>query len=98
MRPSDAHSHLLVGEVLANTTAVLDAPVLESIIRSEWTVIMDGLYVDGRFVSGHSNNSEAYANAMGVAVPAGGTLATFDTGTTFGECFLLLSEMEQEGC
>ena len=72
-----------LAEVLANSTAILNAPRLKSIMPGEWTTVMDGMYVNGRFLSGHSNNSEAVANWTGATIPEGSTVATFDTGTSF---------------
>ncbi|KAH9934491.1 aspartic peptidase domain-containing protein [Epithele typhae] len=73
---------LTFGEVLADKTAVLDAPRMDSVVPSEWTVLMDGIFVDGKFLTGHSNNSEAFKN-LGVVVDDDQTIATFDTGTSF---------------
>ena len=72
-------------EVLANMTDILDAPQLNSLRLGEWTYWLDGIYVNGRFVGGHSNVTDQYKNA-GLTVPsANSTVATFDTGTSASE-------------
>ena len=66
-------------------TDILDAPQLNSLRLGEWTYWLDGIYVNGRFVGGHSNVTDQYKNA-GITVPSvNSTVATFDTGTSASE-------------
>ncbi|KAH9848559.1 aspartic peptidase domain-containing protein [Lenzites betulinus] len=73
---------LTVSEILPDMLDVLQAPKFVSPINSQWTTVMDGVYVNGVFVNGHSNFSDIY-QAHGIPVPDGDTIATFDTGTSY---------------
>ncbi|KAI0649596.1 aspartic peptidase domain-containing protein [Trametes meyenii] len=73
---------LTISEVLSNMTSVLDAPLFQSPVASQWTTVMDGLYVNGEFVNGYSNFSSLFRE-HNVSVPNGGLIATFDTGTSY---------------
>ncbi|RPD60497.1 acid protease [Lentinus tigrinus ALCF2SS1-7] len=73
---------LTVSEVLSNMTAALDAPRFDSPIPADWTTYMDGLYVNGRLISGYSNITAEYEKAN-IHVPKDNTVVTFDTGTSF---------------
>ncbi|RDX52206.1 acid protease [Lentinus brumalis] len=71
-----------VWEVLANMTDILDAPQLNSLHKGDWTYWIDGIYVNGRYVGGHSNVTHVY-NEAGITVPSdNSTAATFDTGSS----------------
>ncbi|KAH9893312.1 aspartic peptidase domain-containing protein [Cubamyces lactineus] len=74
---------LTVSEVLSNMTDVLNAPLYQSPISSQWTTVMDGMYVNGEFLNGFSNFSTVYRENLNVTVPDGSTIATFDTGTSY---------------
>ncbi|KAI0634457.1 hypothetical protein C8Q77DRAFT_1157280 [Trametes polyzona] len=69
-------------EVPPNMSGILDAPKIDSVTEGKWTVAMDGVYVNGEFLDGDSDFAEAYRSA-GMLVPAGNTIATFDTGTSY---------------
>ncbi|KAI0329759.1 acid protease [Cubamyces sp. BRFM 1775] len=67
-----------VSEVLSNMTDVLNAPRFDAVLPDFWDTFMDGLYVNGKFVSGGSS----YENSTEVQVPKGSTIANFDSGTS----------------
>ncbi|KAI0658113.1 aspartic peptidase domain-containing protein [Cubamyces menziesii] len=67
-----------VSEVLSNVTDVLNAPRFDSVLPDFWDTYLDGIYVNGKFVSGGSK----YENSTEVHVPKGSTIANFDSGTT----------------
>ncbi|RDX52198.1 acid protease [Lentinus brumalis] len=73
---------LTISEVLSNMTAVLDAPRFDSPTAADWTTYMDGVYVNGRLISGHSNITDLFEK-NGIHVPKDNTVVTFDTGTAF---------------
>ncbi|KAH9889825.1 aspartic peptidase domain-containing protein [Cubamyces lactineus] len=74
---------LTVSEVLSNMTDILNAPLYQSPATSQWTTVMDGLYVNGEFLNGFSNFSTLYREKANLTVPDGSTIATFDTGTSY---------------
>ncbi|KAI0333921.1 acid protease [Cubamyces sp. BRFM 1775] len=78
---------LTVSEVLSNMTDVLNAPLYQSPVPGQWTAVMDGMYVNGEFLNGFSNFSTIY-RGLNVTVPDGSTIATFDTGTSYGACWV----------
>ncbi|KAI0634470.1 aspartic peptidase domain-containing protein [Trametes polyzona] len=71
-----------ISEVLPNMSGILDAPKIDSVTEGKWTVAMDGVYVNGEFLDGDSDFAEVY-RSTGMLVPAGNTIATFDTGTSY---------------
>ncbi|KAI0664358.1 aspartic peptidase domain-containing protein [Cubamyces menziesii] len=73
---------LTVSEVLSNMTDILNAPLYQSPLPSQWTTVMDGMYVNGEFLNGFSNFSTIYRE-LNATVPDGSTIATFDTGTSY---------------
>ncbi|KAI0819330.1 acid protease [Trametes gibbosa] len=74
---SEPHNnHLLIGQHLANATAVASAPKLERIDPYHWTIAMDGMNINGKPFTGW--------NTSGVAgTPPGKIAATLDSGYTF---------------
>ncbi|KAH9903454.1 aspartic peptidase domain-containing protein [Cubamyces lactineus] len=72
---------LTVSEVISNMSDILNAPLFQSPTTTSWTTVMDGLYVNGEFISGFSNVTELYRQ-HNISVPDGSTIATFDTGTS----------------
>ena len=62
-------------------TDVLNAPRFDSVLPDFWDTYLDGIYVNGKFVSGGSK----YENSTEVHVPKGSTIANFDSGTTASE-------------
>ena len=76
-------AHMFTAEVLSNMTDILNAPLYQSPATSQWTTVMDGLYVNGEFLNGFSNFSTLYREKANLTVPNGSTIATFDTGTSY---------------
>ncbi|KAH9939100.1 acid protease [Epithele typhae] len=72
---------LTFSEVLADKTDVLTAPRIPSVFTSSWTALLDGIYINGRFLSGGSTATNALANRT--VVPEGSMVASLDTGTSF---------------
>ncbi|KAH9903455.1 aspartic peptidase domain-containing protein [Cubamyces lactineus] len=72
---------LTVSEVLSNMTEVLDAPLITSPVAGQWTTVVDGVYVNGELLTGHSNFTKIYEQHFNMTIADGATIATFDTGT-----------------
>ncbi|KAI0325498.1 hypothetical protein GY45DRAFT_1260736, partial [Cubamyces sp. BRFM 1775] len=72
---------LTVSEVLSNMTDILDAPLITSPIPGQWTTVVDGVYVNGDLLTGHSNFTKVYEQHFNMTIADGATIATFDTGT-----------------
>ncbi|KAI9056707.1 acid protease [Trametes sanguinea] len=84
---------LTISEVLSDMTETLDAPRLIAVQPDQWNTFLDGIYVDGVFMHGGSKFEnqtvlDAYKGSPmetiinNMHMPAGSTLATFDTGTS----------------
>lgn len=68
-----------IGEVNSTHSAISSAPNLNVVSRNRWVVLMDGMIVNGRNVTGQSSFS-------GVAGQTSGqTLANLDTGTSLSQ-------------
>ncbi|CDO77858.1 hypothetical protein BN946_scf184668.g2 [Trametes cinnabarina] len=82
-----------VSEVLSDLTAILDSPRLNTVLVDQWGTFLDGVYVNGQFLNGHSKyenrtlptalqGTPAGDVAEKMIPPPGRTLADFDTGTS----------------
>ncbi|KAL7285489.1 hypothetical protein ACG7TL_000586 [Trametes sanguinea] len=72
------------GELVTEYAAVTAAPKLEVMGPFGWTVLMDGMDVNGQHVVADTElNSSLAEEVFGMAVPKGKTVATIDSGTSF---------------
>ncbi|OSC99314.1 acid protease [Trametes coccinea BRFM310] len=82
-----------ISEVLSNMTNILNAARLTTVKPDQWLTFVDGIYVNGNFMHGGSlfENQTVLDAYRGTAMetiikdmhmPAGSTLADFDTGTS----------------
>ncbi|KAI8989157.1 aspartic peptidase domain-containing protein [Trametes punicea] len=71
---------LAISEVVEDLAGVLSLPPLESPVSDVWDVIVDGLYVNGQFVSGVSNLTAEFKAENKLSLPEGSMLAQLDTG------------------
>ncbi|KAI9056704.1 hypothetical protein FKP32DRAFT_1748593 [Trametes sanguinea] len=74
---------LTISEVLANMTDILGTPRFNAVLPDYWDTIMDGLYVNGKFINGGFNaNPELRKAIANLHLPHGATVANLDSGTT----------------
>ena len=77
-------------------TAIVNATQIDSVLPGQWTTFLSSVTVNGRAITGSSNasTSEFYQDELNVTVPDGQTVATFDTGTSYGAslCVLVRSQ------
>ncbi|KAL5531426.1 hypothetical protein ACEPAG_4303 [Sanghuangporus baumii] len=66
-----------VGEIASNLTSVSSSPELDVVLKSRWTVLMDGVIVNGKKISGNS----AFLELDIPSQQPSQTLANLDTGT-----------------
>ena len=74
-------------------TEILDAPEIPIIAKTQFSAIMDGMWLNGRFLEGHSFINETFFhNRTGtqVTIPENKTAALFDSGTTLSTFFLFV--------
>ena len=64
-------------------TDVLDAPRIPSVHNGTWTVRMDGMYVNGRFLSGGSRAAAQYEGASAARRRDDRLVASLDTGSSY---------------
>ena len=79
---------MYVAEVIADKMEVLDAPRIESVHRGTWTARMDGVYVNGVFLSGRNGSSRSAAadewrSGLEGDVEENDLVASFDTGSSY---------------
>ncbi|KAH9838434.1 aspartic peptidase domain-containing protein [Rhodofomes roseus] len=67
-----------IGELIADYVSVLDQPKLPVVSATSWEAFMDGVYVNGKFFTGHSES------AFGITAEPGKDQTTIilDTGTS----------------
>lgn len=63
-------------------TDILDAPSYESVFSGQWTTALDGIYVNGEFVTAQTKITPATLDNYNISLPANSVLATFDTGSS----------------
>ncbi|KAL5537140.1 hypothetical protein ACEPAF_963 [Sanghuangporus sanghuang] len=66
-----------IGEIASNLTSVSSSPKLDVVLKSRWTVLMDGVIVNGKKISGNS----AFLDLDVPSQQPSQTLANLDTGT-----------------
>ncbi|OSD03309.1 acid protease [Trametes coccinea BRFM310] len=75
---------LTISELVTEYAAVTSAPKLAVMGPFGWTVLMDGMDVNGEHVVADTElNSSLAEEVFGLAVPKGKTVATIDSGTSF---------------
>ena len=87
---------MYVAEVIADKMEVLDAPRISSVHRGTWTARMDGVYVNGVFLSGRNGSSRSAAadewrSGLEGDIEENDLVASFDTGSSYS-AFLAASD------
>ncbi|KAI0828864.1 acid protease [Trametes gibbosa] len=72
-----------ISELVSDLAEVTSAPRLEALTNVTWSTLLDGAYVNGVLLTGHSQVREDYENVTHLAIPEGSTIATLDTGTSY---------------
>lgn len=75
---------LITAELVNELSAITSAPHLETLGNGTWTTLLDGVYVDGVLLDGHSDAREAYVSEFHHDIPGNATIATIDTGSSYG--------------
>ncbi|KAI0673776.1 aspartic peptidase domain-containing protein [Trametes maxima] len=73
-----------VSELVTEYAAVTSTPKLEVFGSFGWLTALDGLYVNGKLLNGHSSQKQVVEQALNITFPEGTTLAELDTGTSYG--------------
>ncbi|EIW64103.1 acid protease [Trametes versicolor FP-101664 SS1] len=72
-----------ISELVTELSAITSAPRLETLGNGTWTTLLDGVYVNGMLLDGHSEASEAYASEFHHDIPGNATIAAIDTGSSY---------------
>ncbi|KAL1951300.1 hypothetical protein VTO73DRAFT_449 [Trametes versicolor] len=72
-----------ISELVTELSAITSAPHLETLGNGTWTTLLDGVYVDGVLLDGHSDAREAYVSEFHHDIPGNATIATIDTGSSY---------------
>ncbi|KAI0652499.1 aspartic peptidase domain-containing protein [Trametes meyenii] len=72
-----------VSELVAEYAAVTSAQKLEVFGSFGWLTTLDGLYVNGQLLNGHSSQKQVVEQVLNITFPEGTTLAELDTGTSY---------------
>lgn len=62
-------------------TDILGAPSYQSVFPGQWTTVLDGIYVNGEFITAQTTVPPAALDSFNISLPANSVLATFDTGS-----------------
>ncbi|KAH9848546.1 aspartic peptidase domain-containing protein [Lenzites betulinus] len=73
---------LTISDVLADMTDIFDAPSYKSVFPGQWTTVLDGIYVNGKFVTAQTKMSPTTLDSFNISLPDNSVLATFDTGSS----------------
>lgn len=79
---------LITAELVTELSAITSAPRLETLGNGTWTTLLDGVYINGMLLDGHSEASEAYASEFHHDIPGNATIAAIDTGSSYGTSHL----------